>query len=110
MRHAITKDEAENLIDMIPRIKAEPYQSGDFRQINEHYESIIKTRDCEQLITLTMSIYQKKHFLMSRNRKFSAQEETFMKRAEDMLFDELSVALAIPKGQVKAYIASRVGK
>jgi CarD family transcriptional regulator len=110
MRHVISKDAAEKLIDMIPEITAEPYQGSELKQINEYYESILRTRDCGQLITLTMSIYQKKHFLMQNNRKFSAQEEMFMKRAEEMLFNELAVALAIPKGQVKAYIAARVGE
>jgi CarD family transcriptional regulator len=108
MRPVITKDEAEKLIDMIPGMNTEPYQGSELRQITEHYESILQTHDCEKLIELTMSIYAKKQFLLDRKRNFGALEETFMKRAEEMLFGELSVALDIPKNQVKAYIAERV--
>jgi CarD family transcriptional regulator len=108
MRPIITKDDAKKLIDMIPEIKVEPYQSNGLLETIEHYKSIIKTRDCAKLIELTMNIYSKKQYSIKHNRKFSAQEDMFMKQAEDMLFGELSVALDIPREQVKSYIAARV--
>jgi CarD family transcriptional regulator len=110
MRHVITRDEAEKLIDMIPEINAEAFCSSELRQVAEHYESILKTRDCTKLLELTMSIYAKKQFLAEHNRKFGSQEEMFMKRAEDMLFGELAVALDIPIGHVQRYITERVGE
>jgi CarD family transcriptional regulator len=108
MRRVISREDAEALIDMIPGIKAEIYQGQEFKQIAEHYESIIKTRDCAKLIELTMSLYSKKHFLLDNNRKFGAQEDMFMKRAEEMLFGELSAALGIPRESVPSYIAARI--
>ncbi|MDR1885269.1 MAG: CarD family transcriptional regulator [Synergistaceae bacterium] len=106
MRPVITKDEAENLIDMIPRMRAEPYLDEP-QQVGLDYESILKTHDCTKLIELTMSIYAKKQFLLENKRKFGSQEDNFMKRAEDMLFGELAAALDIPKEQVRKYIAER---
>jgi CarD family transcriptional regulator len=108
MRPVISKEDAKKLIDMIPEVKAEPYQSDEPREVAEHYKSVMKTRDCAKLIELTMSIYTKKQFLITHNRKFSSQEDAFMKQAEGMLFEELSVALDIPKEQIKSYIAARV--
>jgi CarD family transcriptional regulator len=104
----ITRNDAEDLIEMIPEIKAEPLQYDDIREITEHCKSILKSRDCVKLTELTMCIYAKKQLRIKHNRKFSEQEDAFMKQAEDMLFGELSVALDIPKGQVKSYIAKRV--
>ncbi|MDR1483060.1 MAG: hypothetical protein LBI74_10590 [Synergistaceae bacterium] len=110
MRRVISREEAEALIDTIPEIKAEIYQGNEFKKIVEHYESIIKTRDCAKLIELTISLYSKKKFLLNNNRRFSAQEDMFMKRAEEMLFGELSVALDIQRECVPSYIAARVGR
>ncbi len=44
----------------------------------------------------------------SQRRQFGQVDARFMKRAEDMLYGELSVALDIPKDQVQAYIGRRV--
>jgi CarD family transcriptional regulator len=110
MRPIITRDNAQKLIDMIPGIKAEPYQSNELGETIEHYKSVIKTRDCAKLIVLAMNIYSKKELSMKHKRKFSSQEDMFRKQAEDMLFWELSVALDIPKEQVKSYITMRVSE
>lgn len=109
MRPVISKDEAERLIGMIPSIQAEPYHNKAVGQLTEHYGASIKTHECVDLIELTMSIYAKKQEIESQKRKFSVVDERFMKRAEDLLFGELSAALGIPKDQVPEYIASRVG-
>lgn len=108
MRPAISKDEAERLIDLIPSIKAEPYHSKVPSELVGHYNATIKTYDCADLIELTMSIYAKKLEVEGKNRKFGTVDERFMHRAEELLYGELSVALGILKDEVPAYIASRV--
>jgi len=108
MRPIISKDEAERLISLIPTIQADPYYSKVISQVAEHYTMSLKTHNCEDLIELTMSIYAKKHEAEEQKRKFNAVDERFMKRAEELLFSELSAALGIPKNDVPEYIASRV--
>jgi CarD family transcriptional regulator len=108
MRPIITKDEADKLIDKIPEMKTEAFQSNDLKQIAEHYESMLNSRDCAKLIELTMSIYEKKNFSMTHNGRFGTQETGYLKKAENMLFGELAIALNIPLEQVQAYIATRV--
>lgn len=109
MRPVISKEEAEKLIDMIPSIQAEPYHSKVINQLAEHYNASIKTHDCVDLIELTMSLYAKKQEVKELKRKFGVVDERFMKRAEELLFSELAVALDIPKDKVSVYIESRVG-
>lgn len=107
-RPVISKGEAERLIDTIPSIQAEPYHNSILGRLAEHYTAALKTHDCANLIELTMSIYAKKEELEGQNRKFGAIDEKFMKLAEDLLFDELSVALDISRDEVTTYIESRV--
>lgn len=108
IRPVITKDEAECLIESIPSISAEAYMDSDLRQLEAHYQASIKTHCCVDLIRLSMSIYMKKQLLRQQKRKFGAIEERYMKRAEDLLFGELSAALCISKDEVPSYIAAKV--
>ncbi len=113
MRPVITRAEAEKLIEGIPQmnvaemsVAARPFQEG--KQAAQYYESIIRTRDCANLIKLVMSIYEKKQSLAKHDRHIGSMEAAAMKRAEDMLFDELAVALDIPKERVQQYIGARI--
>lgn len=108
MRPVISKEEAENLIDAIPDIQAEAYINQSIQQLSEHYEAVLKTHNCADLIELTMSIYNKKEFLEGQKKKIGQIDEKFMKIAEDILYGELSVVIGIPKEDVQDYISSRV--
>ena len=109
IRSVITREQAEELIDKIPSVKAKAYHNRVLRQLAEHYEQSLKSHDCEDLVKLTMSIYAKKQDMIRQNRKFGAVDERFMKRAEELLFGELGAALGIDKDEVPDYIAARVG-
>ena len=108
-RPAISKSEAERLVDTIPSIEARAYYSQRVQELAEHYKTYVSTHDCGDLIELTMSLYAKKQHVGEEKGKFGAVDQRFMKQAEDLLFDELSVALGIPREEVPGYIASRVG-
>ena len=110
MRPILTREEADALIDRIPRIKAQGFYSRALRELTGHYQAALKTHDCQAYLELTMSIYAKKQFAESRKRKFGQVDARFMKRAENLLYGEFSVALGIPFDDVQAYIAERVSK
>lgn len=108
IRSVLTRQEAEDLIDSIPTIQAEAYHNRMLHQLEQHYEASFKSHACADLVEMTMSIYAKKQILKEQKRKFGMVDERFLKRAEDLLFGELAVALDIPKGDVPSYIQSRV--
>ena len=108
MRHIISPEEAERLIDMISTMQAEPYYNDRMQELKQHYEALVKTHDCGDLIELAMSTYAKKELAQQTDRKFGQIDERFMKQAEDLLYGEVSLALAIPKDKVQEYIAAKV--
>lgn len=108
MRPVLSRQEADELIDRIPSIQAEAYHGHALRELTEHYVAALKTYDCGELVEMTMSIYEKKRDMARQHRKFGALDERFMKRAEDLLFGELAVALEISKDEVPDYISRRV--
>lgn len=110
MRPIISSGEVEQLIDLIPSIKAEAFHCRESNQLIKHYEKILKSHDCENLIELTMSIGAKKQFMKEQNRKIGAVDEKYMKLAEDVLFGEMAVALCISKDEVSEYISTRLAR
>ncbi len=108
MRPVISRQEALDLIDQIPHIQAEAYRTPVTRELVEHYEEALRSRDCGDLIRLTMSIHAKKEGAAAQKRRFGAVDERFLRRGEDLLFGELAAALGIEPEQVPDFIASRV--
>lgn len=114
MRPVISKDEALKLIDTIPEMDASDVSVDtpnfqEARRIAQHYESIIRSRDCAELLKLTMLIYEKKKAFAAKNREIGSVESASLKKAEGVLFEEFSIALGIPKDGVQKYIESRIG-
>ncbi len=108
MRPVISKSEANALIDAIPDTQVPAYHSSVIRELEEHYTAYLKSHNCASLLELTRSIYTKKQLAAQHNRKFGAVDERYMKRAEDLLYGELAVALDIDKDEVADYIAKRL--
>ncbi len=108
MRPVISADEAHALIDSIPSIHAEAYHNRVLRQLSDHYDELLLTHSCLDLVKLTMSIYAKRQLLTQQKKRLGAVDEKYSKKAEDLLFGELAAALGIEKGQVQEYIAARL--
>jgi CarD family transcriptional regulator len=108
-RLAISKDEANRLIDTIPSIEPKIHHSLRPQDMAAYYTSYIESHDCADLIELTMSLYAKKRHTGDTTVKFGSVDQKFMVRAEQLLFGELAVALGIRREEVQEYIASRVG-
>lgn len=108
MRPVISKAEAEELIDALPNLEAEPCEGKALRELTEHYQASIDSHDCMELATLTKSIYAKKRAAMREKKKFGAVDERFMKEGEALLFGELAVALDISMEEVRGYIGNRL--
>lgn len=110
LRKVITAEEANRLIDTMPTMQGEVFHSRSAQELASHYEQAMRSHSCEDLIGLTMSIYNKKKELARQNKKFGRVDEHFMRQAEDTLNGEFAVALGIPKEQVHEYIAHRIAK
>lgn len=110
MRPIISRDEAERIIRLISTTRAKAYHNRILSQLSEHYDALLKTHDCSDLVKLTVSLHAKKQDVERQKRKLGAMDERFMKRAEELLFGELAAALEIPKDKVPQYITDRVNK
>jgi CarD family transcriptional regulator len=108
MRPIISAEEARTLVENIPNVDAQPYYNTALRQLQDYYEKKISSHSCEDLIELTVSLHRKKIQVLQQKRKFGAIDERYMKRAEELLFGELSVVLDMPKAEVREMISKQM--
>ncbi|MBF1152477.1 MAG: hypothetical protein HXL88_06425, partial [[Eubacterium] sulci] len=75
-----------------------------------HYQSIIENHCCADLLAMTKSIYIKS-MVAGRNKKHLGQiDKRYMKRAEDLIYSEIAVALDTNREDVERYIKDKLGK
>ena len=110
MRPVMSREEAEELVALIPTISVEPSHTGRLQELSEHYRSIIGTHSTTDLVEIIKSVYSKKREAEAAGRRVSQMDDRYMKLAEELLHGELSVALDIPKDEVKDYIHRRVAE
>lgn len=103
-RPVMTKEEARELIALMPTIPEEVYENSNPRLLNEHYQVFLKSYDCVELVRLIRAIYAKGRGVAERGRHLGQVDERSMKRAEEMLHGELAAALDMPVENVKDYI------
>ena len=109
IRPVMTRAEAERLVDTIPNVDAVICMEKNLSALRNHYQQQMSSFDCLDLIRVTKSIYAKKKDAEKRQKKIGMTDEKFLRRAEDLLFGELAVALDISRDKVTDYIADRLG-
>ena len=109
IRPVISRQEAEDLIDLIPSIQAEACHAPTLQALAQHYQSAVCSHDCRELLELMMSIYAKRRQAEAQKRRLGMMDEQYAKQAKRLLHGELSVALDIPFDEVEDYISARIG-
>ena len=98
------------MIDGLADLDAQPYFNNALRQLQDYYEKRIATHDCNELASMLVALYRKREQMLSQKRKFGAIDERYMKRAEDLLFGELSVVLDTTKAEIRQMVNDKLGK
>ena len=108
MRPVMTREEAEQLIDKIPEITGDSYECRDPRMLADHYRLSLETHECEDLVRLIKAIYLKSQQLEENGKKPGKTDQQYRKRAEELLYEELSSVLEISLEDIPTYIEQRV--
>lgn len=108
MRKVITREEAERLIDRIPELEPDICNERNLRVLSDHYKANLETHSCEDLLQTVKAVWLKGAKAVEQKRKPGQVDQYFGKRAEELLYGELAVALGMPFDDVKPYITARV--
>lgn len=104
MRHVMSREEAEALIDSIPSIEPAICDDNRFNHVDAFYRELFKHHSCETLVSILKGLHRR----LSGKKSRSSRAEATMRRAKDILHGELSVALDMDIQAVEGYIASRL--
>lgn len=104
MRPVLTCREAEQLILRFPAIEENVVTDKNVQMLSRCYQASFQTNDCEELVRLLKTIHVKNTNARKNGRRPGKVEERYQKRAEELLYGELSVALDIPFEEVPLYI------
>lgn len=104
IRPVMDRCEAEALIDAIPAIEPAICHDNRFNHVDAFYKKLFQEHSCEALVAIVKGL----ELRIAERKTKSSRAEATMKRARDMLYGELSVALDVELGEVEAYINSRV--
>lgn len=106
LRNLYSKEEIATCIKGMPDHK--PLYIEDDRERAQAYRSLLKTGDCDDLITLINSIYYRKNAVVAPTKKYNKNDDDLMKRAQNLLNEEFAVVLGINPDEVKSYILEQI--
>ena len=108
MRRIMNKEEAEALAERVAQIETVWIQEEKSRE--QMYKEAIRTYDCHSLVQIIKTLYLRKQNRLKEGKKVLSSDEQYLRKAEELLYSEMSLALAIPKENVEAYIREAVEK
>lgn len=106
MRHLISEKEVLSIIKNIPNLDV--FKIENDRQRSEHFKSVIKNNECEELAQLVKSITLIEKEKLSIGKKLSKTDEDFKKTAEKLIDEEFATVLNIPVQDVPSFILNNI--
>lgn len=103
MRPLLSRAEVMDLISRIPDIPLLDWKA-DNRARAEEFRTIIDSANIEKIISLIKSVCESGKKRAAEGKKNYLADETFMRKAEKLVFAEFSEVLGIPLSEVREFI------
>lgn len=110
IRPVISGRKAKSLISGIDSMDYESFNTTSIQQLSQHYQSILNTHKCEDLLTMVKSIFAKGVEAEKNNKKLGQIDKRYMKMAGELLFGELASALGKDKDDVEKMVFDKLGE
>ncbi|NLZ45872.1 MAG: hypothetical protein GX896_04185 [Clostridiales bacterium] len=108
LRKLLSKDEVYALIDALPM--EEVVWSENARERKMMFDEILKGGDYEKILAMLRTLYNHQKKRIELGKKLMAYDETTMRTAELLIYQEFSFVLGIPEESVEAFITDRVNE
>ena len=105
LRGIISKEESEKLIKSIPNI--EVININD-KLIENEYKKLISTGKLEDLVKIIKTTYNRNYERISNKKKIGEKDDNYFRKAENLLYNELSISLGKSYEDTKKYVIDKV--
>lgn len=102
MKPVLTKDEVLEMVHSMPA--TEIYEEENSKNRKELYNRILKSGDRKELVKLIKTVYFQKGEREKAGKKIWAADENAMKKAEKILYEEISFVMNIAYDEVVSFI------
>lgn len=106
LRKVMTTKEAEELIRRIPEIEELWVDNDKMRE--QKYKEVLKSGDPEELIRVIKNLYLRRMKRQKQGKKSTAVDERYYKQAENILYEELQIAMGTDREHVLQMIEAAV--
>ncbi len=106
MRKILDEKAAKLLIGRIPDIETVWIKEEKTRE--QMYKEAIRSYDCQSLVRIIKTLYLRRQDRVEQGKKVLSSDEHYLKKAEELLYSEMSIALSIPKERVEGYIYKQI--
>ncbi|MBO4211228.1 MAG: CarD family transcriptional regulator [Oscillospiraceae bacterium] len=106
MRPVLTREEVEALISCMNEIPTAWEEDPTARKAS--FEAMLRSNECRSLISLikTLKLYREERLAEGKN--LPVVEDTYLREAQRLLYDEFAEALDLRPDQVHDYIQSKL--
>ena len=108
IRPVLTRQEADALILQLPGLPECPVDTKNPQLRSHAYQESFRANDSAELARLLKTIHHKDTDARKAGRQPGKVDTRYRKRAEELLYGELSVALGIPQDSVPQYIHQKL--
>ena len=107
LRDLITKDEIRELIISAPDIQTLENKPANMKS---QYAALLKGNNIQDLICIIKTSYGRNKARMEQHKKLASIDDEYLQKAENYLYQEISVALGKTYEEAKAYFEDEVAK
>ena len=107
IRNIISKEEALNLIDKIKNI---PELDINDKNLENQYKDLMNNHNLEDIIKVIKTTYLRNKKREDEGKKIGEKDNLYFVKAENRLYDELSISLNMTSKEVKNFIIQKFEK
>jgi len=107
IRGIISKKESEELIKKIPNI--DMIKVND-KLLENEYKNLLNSGKLEDLVKIIKTTYLRNEDRINNRKKIGEKDDNYFKKAEKLLYNEISISLNLSYEETKKYIKERVEK
>ncbi len=108
MRPVLSRAEVDALIDSMPEIPTAWEEDPQVRKTA--FDNLLRSNECRSLIVIIKTLNAHKERRQADGKSLHVSDETFLREAQRLLYDEFAGALDIQPAQVHAYIMDKLGQ
>ena len=108
MRPVLSREEVDRLIDDMPDIPTAWEEDPQARKAS--FDALLRSNQCRDLIILIKTLHAHKERRQADGKTLHVSDETFLREAQRLLYDEFAGALELQPAQVQAYIENKLGQ